>query len=195
MKRYMVNEIFFSLQGEGMRAGTPNLFLRFSGCNLACSRDREGFDCDTEFMSGRPMTAHEILAALGNAGECEWVVLTGGEPTLQVDEDLVRALRAYQLAIETNGTNPVPHGVHWITVSPKTAEHTIRQTLADEVKYVRRHGQGIPKTAVSAVHFLISPASGPDGIDPRDLAWCIQLVKDNPRWRLSCQQHKWWGIR
>src|SRR5262249_59761992 len=89
MDRYRVNEIFYSLQGEGVRAGTANLFLRFARCNLACSVETHGFDCDTEFESGRPMTRSEIAAELAAlAPDCRWVILTGGGPALQVDRAL-----------------------------------------------------------------------------------------------------------
>lgn len=189
-----VNEVFRSLQGEGVRAGTVNTFVRFGKCNLTCTVETVGFDCDTEFASGRLLTVDEVLAEMGEPG---WTILTGGEPSLQIDQAFIDRLHdeGWKVAIETNGTVALPQGIDWITVSPKTAEHTLRQLVADEVKYVRRHGQGIPQPVVKASHHLISPAWGPDGLDPRDLAWCIQLVKDNPTWRLSCQQHKWWGIR
>ncbi|MCB0346590.1 MAG: radical SAM protein [Bdellovibrionales bacterium] len=195
---YVINEWFFSLQGEGVRAGTPNLFLRFSGCNQTCSLESHGFDCDTEFVSGRKLTADEIIAELKQcAPECEWVILTGGEPALQLDEYLILKLKeaGYRLAIETNGSVELPEGLDWITVSPKVAEHAIRQRTADEVKYVRGYGQAIPKTVVQAEHKLISPAASGDSIDPKTLQWCIGLVQNNPEWRLSCQQHKFWSIR
>ena len=198
MEHYVVNEIFFSLQGEGVRAGTANLFLRFSRCNLACAVDTHGFDCDTEFESGRRMTYGEIRDELRTlSADCRWVVLTGGEPALQADRALIDALHddGYRLAIETNGSVELPPGIDWITVSPKVAEHAIRQRQAHEVKYVRGHGQGIPRTVVAAEHYLISPAfDGPD-VDPRALAWCIRLVRENPAWRLSLQQHKLWQVR
>jgi organic radical activating enzyme len=195
---YLVNEIFYSLQGEGVRAGTANLFLRFSRCNLACTAETHGFDCDTEFASGRRLTTPEILAELAALSTgCRWIVLTGGEPALQVDAELIAALHGagYRLAIETNGSVALPAGLDWITVSPKVAEHAIRQRRADEVKYVRGHGQGIPQTVVEAEHSLISPAFDGDEVDPRALAWCLRLVRENPRWRLSVQQHKLWKVR
>lgn len=198
MERYLVNEIFYSLQGEGVRAGTPNLFLRLSKCNLTCLQETHGFDCDTEFESGRWMTIGEIAAELRQLSEtCDWVILTGGEPALQVDRELIDGLHeaGYKLAIETNGSIELPPGIDWITVSPKVAEHAIRQRTAHEVKYVRGYGQGIPKTVVEAGHFLISPAFDGDRLDPRTLDWCIRLCKDNPPWRLSVQQHKTWKVR
>jgi len=198
MDRYRVNEIFYSLQGEGVRAGTPNLFLRFSRCNLECRVETHGFDCDTEFESGRSMTLPEIVAEMRSlSAECRWVILTGGEPALQVDLELIGLLHAegYSLAIETNGSVELSPGIDWITVSPKVAEHAIRQRRAHEVKYVRGYGQGIPKTVVSAEHYLISPAFDGPEVDRRTLDWCIRLCRENPPWRLSVQQHKLWSVR
>lgn len=198
MKRYKVNEIFFSLQGEGVRTGTPALFLRFSRCNLACSVETHGFDCDTEFESGRELDLEEIVSELRAASTtCEWIVLTGGEPALQVDRELIDGLHAagYKLAIETNGSVELPTGLDWVTVSPKVAEHAIRQRTADEVKYVRAHGQAIPETVVEASHYLISPAFDGLHLEPRTLEWCLRLVRENPPWRLSIQVHKLLGIR
>jgi 7-carboxy-7-deazaguanine synthase len=197
-RSYMINEIFYSLQGEGVRAGTANLFLRFTGCNQTCRKETHGFDCDTEFASGRRMTIEEILAEFRQAGPgCKWVILTGGEPALQADRKLIDALHAagYKLAIETNGSIELPVGLDWITVSPKVAEHAIRQRFAHEVKYVRGYGQGIPRTGVQAEHKLISPAFEGNVLDRRTLEWCIRLVKENPDWRLSLQMHKAWNIR
>lgn len=198
VERYLVNEIFYSLQGEGVRAGTPNLFLRLSKCNLTCLKETHGFDCDTEFESGRWMTLPEILDELRQlSADCGWVILTGGEPALQVDRELVDALHAagYKLAVETNGSLELPEGIDWITVSPKVAEHALRQRKAHEVKYVRGYGQAVPKTAVEADHYLISPAFEGAEVDPRTLDWCIRLCKENPPWRLSVQQHKLWRVR
>jgi len=198
MRDYLVNEVFYSLQGEGVRAGTPNLFLRFSKCNVACTKETHGFDCDTEFESGRRMTLEEIVEELRHLAEsCDWVILTGGEPALQIDRELIDDLHeaGYKLAIETNGSVELLSGLDWITVSPKVAEHAIRQRHADEVKYVRGYGQGIPKTVVEASHRLISPAFDGPEVDERTLRWCIQLVKENPPWRLSVQQHKLWSVR
>lgn len=198
MKTYRINEIFYSIQGEGMRAGSPSLFVRFQGCNLRCRQESHGFDCDTEFVSGTSWTSLEIVAYMKElAPACPWVVLTGGEPAQQLDADLLEYLHraGYTLAIETNGTVALPDGIDWITVSPKVAEHAIRQRIANEVKYVRGFGQGIPRTVVKADHHLISPAFDGSDLDPKTLRWCIDLVKENPTWRLSVQQHKFWSIR
>lgn len=198
MKKYKINEIFYSLQGEGVRAGSPSIFIRFSGCNLRCSKEIHGFDCDTEFSSGIERTSEDIINELKSMNtECKWIVLTGGEPSLQLDEELINKLHSanFKLAIETNGSKKLPEGMDWICVSPKGAEHTLEQLEADEVKYVRAYGQGIPKTRVRAKHYLISPAFEQDRLERKTLEWCIQLVKENPPWRLSIQQHKLWNIR
>lgn len=199
-REYRINEIFYSLQGEGIRAGTPNIFVRFSGCNLTCSEDDElsGFDCDTEFVSGRSLTAEQLLVEMRALTACKNIILTGGEPSLQLDDALVAVLRdaGYYMAIETNGTKELPDGLNWITVSPKSAEHTIRQKAASELKYVRHYGQGIPKPSAKADFYLLSPAfQAGNVIAKEDLEWCIRLIKENPSWRLSLQMHKFWRVR
>ena len=196
-RRYLVNEIFYSLQGEGVRAGTPNLFLRFAKCNLQCAVATHGFDCDTDFAFGRPLSTDEIVRELRQlAADCSWVVLTGGEPALQVDAALIETLAGagYKLAIETNGTIELPRGLDWITVSPKVEESSLEQLRADEVKYVRAPGQGLPRSAVAADHYLLSPAFDGERLNREALDWCLRLVRENPPWRLSVQQHKLWGV-
>ena len=210
MKRYKINEIFYSLQGEGERIGTANVFVRFSGCNMRCAKEAGpkspgGFDCDTEFESGRSMSIEDILERMRciSHDECSWVILTGGEPALQVDDKFIKALHDdnWLVAIETNGSIKLPMSIagdyliDWITVSPKVAEHAIKQTYANEVKYVRGHGQGIPQTKVIAAAQLISPAFNGLEIDQESLSWCVKLVKENPRWRLCPQLHKGWMVR
>ena len=198
MKTYKINEIFYSLQGEGGRAGEPSIFVRFSKCNETCKVETHGFDCDTEFISGTDMTLEQIQAAIaGLASTCKWIVLTGGEPGLQVDADFIKFFKTlgYKFAIETNGTIELPAGIDWITVSPKVAEHALRQKFASEVKYVRAHGQGIPEPLCKAELKYISPAWSADGLEKKNLEWCIKLCEEHPNWRLSCQQHKWWQIR
>lgn len=197
-KQYTVNDIFYSLQGEGVRAGQPSVFVRFSGCNLMCAGETVGEAlqpvCDTEFVSGVKMTADQIVErCLELGGECPWIIFTGGEPALQLDQPLCDAMRAhgYRLAIETNGTiNVDPLKLDWVCVSPKVAEHAIQQRKADEVKYVRGYGQGIPKTQVKADHHLISPAFVGMVVSSNTLRWCINLCLENPRWRLTMQLHK-----
>lgn len=212
-KVYRVNEVFYSLQGEGVRAGTANVFVRFSGCNLTCTKPVEGFDCDTEFVSGRSLTLDQLMDEIQRVNPRESaVILTGGEPGLQVDHALIDRLHeeGHYVAIETNGSVLLPHAANvnspgvtpldlypfdWITVSPKVAEHAIKQPVAHEVKYVRGYGQGLPKTVVTAIHYLISPAFDGEVVDRAALGWCLKLVKENPPWRLSTQQHKTWGVR
>lgn len=198
--RYRINEIFFSVQGEGRLAGTPMVFVRFSDCNLRCSVVNAGFDCDTEFMSGRERTREEILAEAASLNPRKgWILCTGGEPALQLDAAFIAAGKqeGWRLAIETNGTIKLPEGIDWICVSPKTAEHTIRQRTAHEVKYVRQRGMAIPEPTIDATHYLISPAFRADGsVAPEDLSWCLELVKGHPeRWSLSMQLHKFLRIR
>lgn len=213
MKKYAVNEIFWSPQGEGMRAGQMSVFVRFTGCNLRCRMEQAedspgGFDCDTEFASGRKLCASEIMdearALVGkpqewyDAGHRAWIVFSGGEPALQVDRELVDLLHVagFLCAIETNGSKDVSGlGLDWITVSPKVAEHAVRQLTADEVKYVRGYGQAVPKPTCKATHQLVSPAFDGWTLDKRAVEWCLQLIKENPEWRLSMQQHKAWNVR
>lgn len=158
-----------------------------------------GFACDTEFTSGRKLTADEIVTAAKNeGGGCRWIILTGGEPALQADQELVDALRdaGYSIAIETNGTIDVTGlGLDWIACSPKVAEHAIKLKRAHELRYVRAHGQGVPRPAIKADHYLISPAFDGQELNRRHLSWCIQLVKENPEWQLSTQLHKSWLVR
>jgi 7-carboxy-7-deazaguanine synthase len=150
---YRVNEIFYSLQGEGVRSGSPNVFVRFSGCNQTCRKESHGFDCDTEFASGITMEAEAIVdEAKALSANCNWVILTGGEPGLQVDKHLIHFLhsRGYRIAIETNGSIELPSGLDWITVSPKVAEHALRQLKANEAKYVRGYSRCSPTRSYSA---------------------------------------------
>lgn len=204
---YKVNEIFFSLQGEGMRAGTANFFVRLSGCNLRCKEETHGFDCDTEFTSGREMSGKEILDFCKELSpSCLNVIFTGGEPALQLDRELLTLFKdcGFYTCIETNGTknlehlfNPVttPQVLDWITLSPKIAEHALKCINCSELKYVRGYGQAIPEPVAMRQYSLISPAHEGGELDAKTLQWCIGLVKQNPTWRLSCQQHKRWKVR
>lgn len=200
---YAVNEIFYSLQGEGVRAGTPNVFVRFQGCNLTCTVGGEaGFDCDTEFESGKKMERGELVEEMGSLwgpNALRACVLTGGEPMLQADNALIQALNAerWYIAIETNGTRVVPSTlVDWVCISPKSAPHTIKVRDCDEFKLVRHYGQELPASIpCDAKYKLVSPAFEAGQVSRETLEWCVDLVKRNPEWRLSCQQHKWWDVR
>jgi len=199
----VVNEVFYSLQGEGARAGHPSVFIRFSGCNMKCRVEAGpdspgGFDCDTEFVSGEAYTEEALVEdVLAAAGECRWVVLTGGEPLLQVTRSLINLLKeqGFKIALETNGTMLIPVGLDWVVVSPKVAEHAIRAQYADELRYVRGVGQGIPKPSLDAEAKFLSPAFKGDQLDPEAVQTCIDLCLRHPDWALSVQAHKLWGVR
>jgi organic radical activating enzyme len=209
---YVINEVFYSLQGEGIRAGEPMVFVRFADCNLRCLKATAGFDCDTDFASGEEMPAPAVVAMAEGvlaanrggvpANERPRILFTGGEPSLQLDQPLIDAFEVAgwrKFGIETNGTIDLSHiwaGDFHVCVSPKSAEHTLRQLVAREVKYVRGHGQALPEPRVKAEHYLLSPAAQADGSFRReDLAWVIDLVKANPKWRFSLQMHKLLGVR
>jgi 7-carboxy-7-deazaguanine synthase len=192
---YKINNIFYSIQSEGARAGSANIFIRFSGCNLRCSLETHQFDCDTEFYSGRQLSVDQILEEIRQYPRMS-IILTGGEPALQIDDELLEKLKnhGYYLAIETNGTIKINPLIDWITVSPKVAEHSIRQNFANEVKYIRSYGQELPETRVCADHYFISPAFVGDYLPPKNIQWCIDLVKNNPVWKLSVQYHKFLNL-
>lgn len=178
-----VNEIFYSLQGEGYYTGTPAVFVRFSGCNLRCPF------CDTRHESGRQMTRRRIVEAVEAYSGAHHVVLTGGEPTLQADSELVAMLHqnGHFVQIETNGTNPVPEGVDWITCSPKNGPYAL--TDVDELKVVYQ-GQDVEAIAdmFNARHLMLQPCSC------QNIAEVVEYVKRHPHWRMSLQTHKFIDI-
>jgi 7-carboxy-7-deazaguanine synthase len=193
-----VSEIFFSLQGEGNRAGTPNVFIRLQGCKTKNACYASGIRCDTEFESGRPMSLEQIREAI-DASACKKIIWTGGEPAQQLTAEIVAyfAEAGYFQSIETSGLLPVPAGLNYVCVSPKVAEHVVAKNFphgVDELRYVRHAGQDIPQPAVAAKHYFISPHSNGDQLDRDNLAHCIELVKRNPKWRLSLQLHKVWQV-
>jgi organic radical activating enzyme len=197
-KTYKVNEMYYSLQGEGVRAGIAHVFIRFHGCNLDCTETNAGFDCDTKNDAYKEMSAMEIskkaLSIVG--GGCDWILVTGGEPSLQIDGQLIHTLHAsgFRLAIESNGTRPLPPGFEWITVSPKK-HGAVLQGYADELKYVIRAGDPLPLVACRTKNFLLSPAYEGKKVSRKNLEYCVKLCLENPKWRLSVQQHKYWKIR
>ena len=206
MKQYHLAEIFYSLQGEGMRAGSPNVFVRFAGCNLQCSVAKEGFDCDTDFSKRFSYSASEVREEMEKLAPpaCRWCVLTGGEPSLQADTNFLVELKHYgwYIAVETNGAKMLPPGlVDWICLSPKTSLWEVEHRFCHELKMVRSYGQPLPTTIpidLVARNYLVSPAMSvpkDEKTDYDNLQWCIQLVKANPDWRLSVQQHKGWKVR
>ena len=177
-KKYKVNEIFYSLQGEGFYTGTPAVFLRLSGCNRRCPF------CDTDHSGFTEMTAAEIVAEISKYPS-RHLVITGGEPTLQLDSDLMRAIKAerFYVQVETNGTRAVPVEVDWVTCSPKDAPWDIDRI--DELKIVYQN-QDVEQLAemLPATHHFLQPLSG------TNIAETVEYCKAHPRWRLSLQTHK-----
>ena len=209
---YGVKEIFYTLQGEGINAGRAAVFCRFAGCNLWSGReaDRETAACrfcDTDFVGtdGTLGGKFESAAALADSIATCWpggtrgrklVVLTGGEPLLQVDQALVGALhaRGFEIAVETNGTVEPPPGLDWVCVSPK-AGAPLKLKRGHELKVVvPQAGQDLDALAELAFdHLLLQPMDGPSLHDNTQLAIAACLA--DPRWRLSMQTHKTIGLR
>lgn len=195
-----VSEIFYSLQGEGARVGTPTIFIRLQGCKAKFACAKLGIKCDTEFESGREMKISDIEKWIkNNAPNCKEITWTGGEPTDQLTEEIVRFFKekGFFQAIETSGINPTPIGLDFICVSPKVAEHIIKKnfpTGVNELRYVRHTGQGIPKPLIESQHYWISPHSDGFNINSENLKHCINLCVENPKWKLSLQNHKIWNI-
>lgn len=195
---FKTNEIFYSLQGEGFHTGTPAVFVRFSGCNLQCHF------CDTNHQEGILMSLQEIVEEINRYPNAPMVVLTGGEPSLFIDDDFVRALKQQTgkcLAIETNGTHRLPEGLDWITFSPKTGFKggdvaPCVLTSCDELKVVYV-GQDLGQYAsIQAKYRFLQPCYCEDAIQ-RDLnvRACVEAVLNHPGWRLSLQAHRILGIR
>jgi len=182
-KSYAVNEIFYSLQGEGFFTGTPAVFLRFSGCNRRC------VFCDTDFSASTMMSAVEIADAV-SVFPSRHLVITGGEPTLQIDDSLLAALKAHGffIQIETNGSLPVPQAVDWVTCSPKDAPWNIDRV--DELKVVYQNADVEHfRDTFHASHYFLQPLSG------SNIPQTIEYIKAHPSWRLSLQTHKLIDIR
>lgn len=213
---YAVKEIFLSLQGEGFHAGRVAVFCRFAGCNLWSGREEQRPSaacrfCDTDFVGtdgpggGVYPDAEALAAALAAlwpaapgapGGARPFLVLTGGEPLLQIDAPLIAALRArgFEVALETNGTREAPAGIDWICVSPKTGI-VLAQRRGDELKLVWPQ-PGMDPAALEGLafaHFFLQPLDGPDraGNTRHAIEYCLA----HPRWRLSPQMHKYLGIR
>jgi 7-carboxy-7-deazaguanine synthase (Cx14CxxC type) len=211
---YIVKEIFYTLQGEGIQTGRPAVFCRFSGCNLWSGKyeDRSRAVCrfcDTDFVGidgpgggvfeDAQKLAQNIAATFPRdtaSGIRPLVVLTGGEPALQVDNVLIEALhdRDFGIAIETSGTLHLPEGIDWITVSPKANTQIVVQS-GDELKLVYPQKETSPELFgnLNFQHFLIQPQDGPDLEENTRQA--VKYCLAHPRWRLSLQTHKMLGIR
>ena len=195
-----VSEIFFSLQGEGARIGTPTVFIRLQGCKAKNACFAAGIKCDTEFESGKEMDINEIFEWLRkNAPFCSEITWTGGEPLDQLTEEIVLIFKksGFFQAVETSGLHPAPKGIDFICVSPKVAEHVIKKNFPDgvsELRYVRHKGQSIPAPSITAEHYWLSPHSDGFTINSENMKHCIELCLNNPKWKLSLQNHKLWNI-
>ena len=210
---YTVKECFYTLQGEGVNAGRAAVFCRFAGCNLWTGREADRATavctfCDTDFVGvgpdgGKFADAASLAAFVASRWPAsapvdvrKFVVCTGGEPLLQLDDAAVTALHAqgFEIAVETNGTQAAPVGLDWVCVSPK-ANSAVVLTAGDELKLVFPQATAMPDRfeALDFTHFLLQPMDGPAQRENTDaaLAYCLA----NPRWRLSVQTHKGLGIR
>jgi 7-carboxy-7-deazaguanine synthase (Cx14CxxC type) len=209
---YAVREIFYTLQGEGAHAGRPAVFCRFAGCNLWSGREADRAAavcrfCDTEFVGtdgeggGKFATAESLAKAVashwpaGDTAGKRYVVCTGGEPLLQLDGALIDALHAegFEVAVETNGTQPAPEGLDWICVSPKSTAPVVL-THGDELKLVYPQADALPEQFehLDFGRFFLQPMDGPDQVRNTQLA--VEYCLAHPRWRLSVQTHKVLGI-
>ena len=208
---YAVKEIFLTLQGEGVQAGRRAVFLRFAGCNLWTGREEDRASaicqfCDTDFVGmdgtggGRFADAAALASAVrdhwGQAEGARYVVITGGEPLLQLDPALIDALHGadFEIGVETNGTILAPPGIDWLCVSPKAESETLQRS-GNELKLVwpqpGSDWQAMQSWAFD--HFLIQPMDCSDSEEAKRAA--LEFVLTNPKWRLSLQAHKMLGIR
>lgn len=204
---YSVKEIFYTLQGEGTHAGRPAVFCRFAGCNLWTGRESDRVSaickfCDTDFVGtdgerGGKYASADLLANQIDAlwpssyTKSKFVVFTGGEPLLQIDEALISGMhaRGFEIAIETNGTIPVPEGVDWVCVSPKVGSE-LAVHRGNELKVViPQANQNIADyETLDFEHFYLQPMDGPDA--ERNTRLAIETCRNNPKWKLSLQTHK-----
>ena len=212
---YAVKEIFYTLQGEGMRAGRPAVFCRFAGCNLWSGREQDRADavckfCDTDFVGtdGEGGGKFDDAKALARAIAAKWpkqdaantgkpyVVFTGGEPLLQLDDALTDAIHmfGFEIAIESNGTIAAPTGIDWICISPKAGAPLI-QTRGQELKLVYPQQGAEPErfTNLAFDNFLLQPMWGDQ--TQENMAAAARYCMAHPRWRLSLQTHKWAGLK
>jgi len=182
-----VNEIFHSLQGEGYYTGSAVVFLRLSGCNLKCAF------CDTDHIEGEYMTEEEIVKEVSRYGT-KHVVITGGEPSMQLTSSLVDKLHQAGLyvQIETNGTLPLPQGIDWVTCSPKAGKEPVL-TNVDELKVVMAGDNTDPSAYgnIEASHRFLQPCDYGDAkLNAESIKQAVDYVKSHPQWRLSLQTHK-----
>ena len=210
---YSVKEMFYTLQGEGLNAGRPAVFLRFSGCNLWSGLEKDRANaicsfCDTDFVGtdGPGGGKFKDAEQLAHAVAAQWptsplkdqamVVCTGGEPLLQLDEAAVDALhdQGFWIAVETNGTVKAPRGIDWLCVSPKSTAPLV-QTSGQELKLVYPQPTALPERfeMLEFDHFLLQPMDGPD-LEKNTQA-TIDYCLAHPKWRFSLQTHKVIGVR
>lgn len=211
---YAVKELFLTLQGEGVHSGRRAVFMRFAGCNLWSGLEKDRSTaickfCDTDFVGmdgedgGRFATAAELAAAAADKwdgnGDSRFIVLTGGEPMLQVDDALIGALhdQGFYIAIESNGTLPVPRSIDWICISPKAGSETI-QLSGDELKLVwpQAGSQWQAMEDWDFANLLLQPmdAINDPAASAENLQSAIRFVQAHPKWRLSLQNHKILGL-
>lgn len=183
-----INKIFYSIQGEGTRVGEASIFIRLAGCNLNCSF------CDTSFKRYKIYTLNNILKKIQNY-PCNWIVWTGGEPTLQLTEEIILFFRkqGYKQAIETNGTNPVIKGLDYVSCSYKVKNKKIKKV--DEIRILVQNKKSIPKIKdlPTADNYYLSPVfigKKKNKIDKKALKICLSHIHNNPKWKLSIQIHK-----
>jgi 7-carboxy-7-deazaguanine synthase len=208
---YSVKEIFYTLQGEGLRAGRPAVFCRFAGCNLWSGREEDRSNaicqfCDTDFVGtdgtlggkfSTPIELAELVASQWpTKKDRRYVVLTGGEPLLQVDSALIEALhdQKFEIAVETNGTIVAPSGIDWICVSPKAGTEWIQKT-GHELKLIYPQVGLLPKSipTIGFENYLLQPMD--NLFQKQNTVKAIEYCQSNPEWRLSVQTHKFLEIR
>lgn len=196
-QQYRINEIFYSLQGEGRWAGRAAVFVRFSGCNLKCPF------CDTDFEPKVFMSADEIVQVIKNWSDCGFVVLTGGEPTLQIDGEFIDELHkaGFYVSMETNGTREVPDNIDWVTCSPKSAYTLKGMPLIKKANEVKVVYDGLPEHTpqtygINADEYYVQPCDvGDETRNKIIMTECVKFVKENPTWKLSLQTQKILNVR
>jgi len=197
-----ISEIFYSLQGEGFRKGEASLFVRLQGCSAKHACYKSGVICDTEFESGQEYHVDYILQTAVDEG-ARWITWTGGEPTDQLNSKICHYVHAegFKQSVECSGIKQPPSSIDWVVLSPKIAEHVILKKWAlrnkfhcDELRWVRHEGQSIPNTKIKAREYYLSPHFDGLNMNQDNLNHCIRLCLENPKWKLSTQEHKTWGV-
>ncbi|GAB6012886.1 7-carboxy-7-deazaguanine synthase QueE [Viscerimonas tarda] len=187
--KLIVNELFYSLQGEGARTGQPSIFIRLAKCNLSCAF------CDTDFSAGKDMDVGEILDEI-KPYPCKWIIWTGGEPTIQLTNDHLEVFKnaGYKQAIETNGSLPVPSFIDYISCSPKENYEDVRKIIprVNEIRIPLQKGDALPDISLlpPAGNYFLSPIFDGDKLNRENVDYCVDLIKSHPQWSLSLQIHK-----